>query len=116
MCPLPRALGLWLIRAADYDATRPSPNYNNFRRCAVGTRNMNQEAYENFVARIELEADRHPVLYRVRLSGMAVLGYAYVALILSLLLASLLVLSWMVLRGSGAAIAIKLGILVIPLV
>ncbi|MFL6619783.1 MAG: M48 family metalloprotease [Povalibacter sp.] len=77
---------------------------------------MTQEAYENFVARIELEADRHPVLYRVRLSGMAVLGYAYVALILSLLLASLLVLSWMVLRGSGAAIAIKLGILVIPLV
>src|SRR6187200_98504 len=77
---------------------------------------MNQEAYENFVARIELAADRNPVLYRLRLSGMAVLGYAYVALVLSVLIAALVLLGWMIIHHAGAAIAAKLGILIIPLV
>jgi Zn-dependent protease with chaperone function len=77
---------------------------------------VNQEAYENFVARIESQAERNPALYRMRLSAMAVLGYAYVALILLLLLAVLLLLGWMVVHHSGAAIAVKVGILVIPLV
>ena len=77
---------------------------------------MNQEAYENFVTRIETQAQRNPGLYRVRLGAMAVLGYAYVALILGLLLCVLALFAWMALHRSGAVIAVKLGILVVPLV
>ncbi len=77
---------------------------------------MNQEAYENFVTRIETQAQRNPGLYRVRLGAMAVLGYAYVALILGLLLCVLALFARMALHRSGAVIAVKLGILVVPLV
>lgn len=77
---------------------------------------MNQEAYEKFVARIEADAREHPSLYRLQLGGLAVLGYAYVAAILALLLLVLGGFGWMIIHGSGAAIAVKLGIFVIPLV
>ncbi|MBB6094118.1 Zn-dependent protease with chaperone function [Povalibacter uvarum] len=77
---------------------------------------MNQEAYENFVARIEAHAREHPSLYRLKLGGLAVLGYAYVAAILAMLLLVLGGFGWMILHGSGAVIAAKLGIFVIPLV
>ena len=77
---------------------------------------MNQEAYENFVARVEADAQRRPSLYRLQLGGLAVLGYAYVATILALLLLILAGLGWMVIHGSGAAIAVKLGLVVVPLV
>lgn len=77
---------------------------------------MDQEAYENFVARIEADAREHPSLYRLQLGGLAVLGYAYVATILALLLLVLGAFGWMIVHGSGAVVAVKLGIFVIPLV
>lgn len=77
---------------------------------------MNQEAYENFVARVEADAQRHPSLYRLQLGGLAVLGYAYVAAILALLLLVLAAFGWMIVHGSGAVVALKLGIFVVPLV
>jgi Zn-dependent protease with chaperone function len=77
---------------------------------------MNQEAYESFVARIEAESERQPALYKIRLGGMAVLGYAYVAGILLLLSAVLAAFGWMVIQRSGAVLAIKLSIFVIPLI
>ena len=77
---------------------------------------MNQEAYENFVARVEADAERRPSLYRLQLGGLAVLGYAYVLTILALLLLVLAGFGWMVVHGSGAVIAMKLGIIVVPLV
>jgi len=77
---------------------------------------MNQEAYENFVARVEADAQRRPALYRLQLGGLAVLGYAYVMAILALLLLVLAAFGWMVIHGSGAVIAVKLGIFVVPLV
>ena len=77
---------------------------------------MNQEAYENFVTRVEADAQRHPSLYRLQLGGLAVLGYAYVAAILALLLLVLAGFGWMIIHGSGAVVALKLGIFVVPLV
>jgi Zn-dependent protease with chaperone function len=77
---------------------------------------MNQEAYENFVARIEADAQRRPSLYRLQLGGLAVLGYAYVLAVLALLLLVLAGFGWMVIHGSGAVVAVKLGIFVVPLV
>lgn len=77
---------------------------------------MNQEAYENFVARVEADAERRPSVYRLRLGGLAVLGYAYVLAILALLLLVLAGFGWMIVNGSGAAVAVKLGIFVVPLV
>jgi len=77
---------------------------------------MNQEAYENFVARVEADAQRRPSLYRLQLGGLAVLGYAYVLAILALLLLVLAGFGWMVVHGSGAVAAVKLSIIVIPLV
>jgi Zn-dependent protease with chaperone function len=77
---------------------------------------MNQEAYENFVARVEADAQRRPSLYRLQLGGLAVLGYAYVMAILVLLLLVLAGFGWMIVHRSGAALAAKLAIIVIPLV
>ena len=77
---------------------------------------MNQEAYENFVARVEADAQRRPSLYRLQLGGLAVLGYAYVAAILALLLLVLAGFGWMIVHRSGAVIAAKLGIFLIPLI
>jgi Zn-dependent protease with chaperone function len=77
---------------------------------------MNQEAYENFVARVEADAQRRPSLYRLQLGGLAALGYAYVLAILALLLLVLAGFGWMVIHGSGAVVAVKLGIFVVPLV
>jgi Zn-dependent protease with chaperone function len=77
---------------------------------------MNQEAYENFVARVEADAQRRPSLYRLQLGGLAVLGYAYVMAILAVLLLVLAAFGWMVVHGSGTVIALKLGVFVVPLV
>jgi Zn-dependent protease with chaperone function len=85
-------------------------------RTAQEGRTMDQEAYENFVARVEADARRHPSLYRLQLGGLAVLGYLYVATILALLLLVLAAFGWMIVRGSGAILALKLSILVVPLV
>ena len=77
---------------------------------------MNQEAYENFVARIEAESQRNPAFYQIRLGGLAILGYAYVATVLLLLLGVLVLFGWMLMNRSGSVLAVKLGIVVIPLV
>ena len=82
----------------------------------AGKQNMNQEAYENFVARVEADAERSPALYRLKLGGLAVLGYAYVLAILVLLLSILAGFGWMIVHGSGGIIAAKGGFLLIPLV
>ena len=77
---------------------------------------MNQEQYENFIAGLEREAEQNPARYHWKLGGMATLGYAYIAAMLLALFAIVVALGWMVIHRSGAVLALKLGIFVVPLI
>jgi uncharacterized membrane protein YeiB len=77
---------------------------------------VKQEEYEAFVARIEQESERNPAAYTFKLGGMAVLGYAYIAVVLLALLAALGLFVWMCIHGQSAAVAVKLGLLILFLV
>ena len=77
---------------------------------------VKREQFEILVERLEQEAQRQPALYRARLGAMALLGYGYIAAILALLCLALALLIFIATRRSGAAIAIKLGILLVPLI
>ena len=77
---------------------------------------MNQEQYEAFVERLEQQSEHHPHIYRTKLGAMALLGYAYIAAILALLVVALALLVWLATKRSGAVIAIKLGIVLVPLI
>lgn len=77
---------------------------------------MNQQAYEALVERLEQESVQRPGWYRTRLGAMALLGYGYISGILLLLLAILALLILLATRGSGAVIAVKLGIVLVPLI
>ena len=77
---------------------------------------MNQEQYERLVASVERESQQHPALYKAKLGGMAALGYGYVGAVLALLVAALALFVWMLVHRSGAVLAVKLLIVVVPLV
>jgi Zn-dependent protease with chaperone function len=73
---------------------------------------MTRERYDALVARTEQYARQHPVAYRIRLGLLALFGYAYIWLILALILGLLALLLWWLARSpSGIAInaLIKLG-------
>lgn len=77
---------------------------------------MNREQYEALVERLEQESEHQPRLYRAKLGAMALLGYGYIAAILALLLLALALLAFVATQRSGAMIAVKLGIVLVPLV
>lgn len=77
---------------------------------------MNQEQYEALVGKLEHESVHRPGVYRAKLSAMALLGYGYIGGILGLLLAVLALLILMATQRSGAMIALKLGIVLVPLI
>ncbi|MBL8266982.1 M48 family metalloprotease [Steroidobacter sp.] len=77
---------------------------------------MNQEQYEALVDRLEQESEQRPGWYRTKLGGMALLGYGYIAGILLLLCAALVLLVMMVAKRSATAIAVKLGLILVPLI
>ncbi|HEY0681319.1 MAG TPA: M48 family metalloprotease [Steroidobacter sp.] len=77
---------------------------------------MNQEQFEALVERLEQESEQRPEWYRAKLGAMALLGYGYIAGMLVLLLAVLALLILMLTRRSGAVIAVKLGIVLVPLI
>lgn len=77
---------------------------------------MNREQYEALVERLEQESERQPGRYRAKLGAMALLGYGYIAAILALLFLALAVLAFVATQRSGAMIAIKLGIVLVPLI
>lgn len=77
---------------------------------------MNQQEYEALVERLEQESEQRPGWYRTKLGAMALLGYGYIAGILLLLFAVLALLILMATRSSGALIAVKLGIVLVPLI
>jgi Zn-dependent protease with chaperone function len=73
---------------------------------------MTRERYDALVARAEQYARSHPVAYRIRLGLLAVFGYAYIWLILALILGLLALLVWWLTQSpSGLALnaLIKLG-------
>ena len=77
---------------------------------------VNQEQYEALVQRLELQAEQSPRMYRVKLGAMALLGYGYIAGVLTLLLVAVALLALLAVQRSGAVIALKLGIVLVPLI
>lgn len=77
---------------------------------------VNQEQYEALVQRLELQAQHSPRLYRAKLGAMAILGYGYIAGVLTLLLVAVALLALLAVQRSGAVVALKLGIVLVPLI
>jgi len=77
---------------------------------------VNQQQYEALVERLERESEQRPGWYRLKLGAMALLGYGYIAGVLVLLFAVLALLILAATRGSGAVIAVKLGVVLVPLI
>lgn len=78
---------------------------------------MTQEQFESLVQRLELDSARDPRMYKLRLAGFALLGYAYIGAVLCLLL--LLVAGMLVLaaRGGGWILLLKkVGLVVAGLI
>lgn len=84
---------------------------------------MTRDQFDTLVARLEPYAQARPRAYRRSVGGLALLGYAYVLLMLTLLLGALAGLVWLVLlhpRGGtihlGVKLALVLGVLVFMIV
>jgi len=77
---------------------------------------VNHEQYEALVQRLEQQARLSPRLYRAKLGAMAMLGYGYIAGVLTLLLVAMALLALLAVQRSGAVIALKLGIVLVPLI
>lgn len=77
---------------------------------------VNQEQYEALVERLEQQAEHSPRIYRAKLGAMALLGYGYIAGVLTLLLVAVALLALLAVQRSGAMIALKLGIVLVPLI
>src|SRR5688500_10586295 len=54
---------------------------------------VNQEQFEALVQRLEQQAERSPGVYRAKLGAMALLGYGYIAGVLTLLLVAVALLA-----------------------
>ncbi len=76
---------------------------------------VNQEQFEALVQRLEQQAERSPGVYRAKLGAMALLGYGYIAGVLTLLLVVVALLALLAVQRSGAVVALKLGIVLVPL-
>jgi Zn-dependent protease with chaperone function len=78
---------------------------------------MTQEQFESLVQRLESDSARDPKMYKLRLTGFALLGYLYIGAVIGLLL--LLVAGMLVLamRGGGWILLLKkVGLVVIGLI
>src|SRR5262245_45272750 len=61
---------------------------------------VNQEQYEALVQRLEEQAERSPTVYRAKLGAMALLGYGYIAGVLTLLLVAVALLALLAVHRS----------------
>lgn len=77
---------------------------------------VNQEQYEALVQRLEQQSERSPRVYRAKLGAMALLGYGYIAGVLTLLLVAIALVALLAVQRSGAMVALKLGIVLVPLI
>ena len=77
---------------------------------------VNQEQYEALVQRLEQQSRHSPRVYRAKLGAMALLGYGYIAGVLTLLLVTVALLALLAVQRSGAMVALKLGIVLVPLI
>lgn len=74
---------------------------------------MTREEFDALVNRLEHEAERRPRAYKIRVFLLAILGYAYIFLIVGLLLLITGLLVWVVIasrRGGVIQVAWKLGV------
>lgn len=71
---------------------------------------MTNERFDEMVKRLEILAKNDPAKYRLRVALLAVLGYAYIAMVLAVLLALCLLLVWIAFSiGKANLIIIKVG-------
>lgn len=70
---------------------------------------MTHEHFESLVRRLEADARRAPRVYRLRVLALAMLGYAYVGVVLLVLLALLGGLGWLATQGKGMSLVVKGG-------
>lgn len=76
-----------------------------------------QDEFADLVKRIEAGADRNLTLYKVKLLLLAVLGYAYIFLVLAVLLLLAGLLFWAILSGKGLnSIVVNIEIALLVLV
>jgi Zn-dependent protease with chaperone function len=79
---------------------------------------MTREEFDTLVRRLEREAERRPRAYKIRVFLLALLGYAYIFLIVAVLLLLIGALAWMVIsvrRGGLIQVAGKLGVALLGL-
>ena len=68
---------------------------------------MTHKQFERLVGRLEADARRAPRSYRMRVLALAMLGYAYVGVVLLVLLALLGGLGWLATLGKGMGLVVK---------
>lgn len=118
---------MWRDRGAGRWICFPAAAFYDRRRCSarcfalvlpVAQKGMrvNQEQYETLVQRLEQQSRQSPRVYRAKLGAMALLGYGYIAGVLTLLLVAVALLALLAVQRSGAMIALKLGIVLVPLI
>ena len=71
---------------------------------------MTHQEFDALVSRLETFAERAPGRYRMRVALLACLGYAYLFLVLALLLAMLGLVAAAIMLGKGSLIFLKLAI------
>lgn len=79
---------------------------------------MTREEFDALVKRLEREAERRPKAYKIRVLLLALLGYAYIFLIVGLLLLLIGLLVWAAIsvkRGGVIQVAGKLGVALVGL-
>lgn len=76
-----------------------------------------RDEFADLVKRIEAGADRNPTLYKIKLLLLAMLGYAYIFLVLAVLLVLIGLLLWAILSGKGLnSIVVNIEIALLVLV
>lgn len=62
------------------------------------------------VARLETQGKEHPKAYKFRVFLLVLLGYAYVLLVLAVVIALIALLGWLAISGRGLYVIVKIGI------
>lgn len=73
-------------------------------------KSMSAEQFEELVQRLEVQALRDPKGYRLRVLGLAILGYAYLLFVLATLLVLFGILVWFIIEHGLNYGTVKLGI------
>jgi hypothetical protein len=68
---------------------------------------MTQDEFETLVRRLELDAEANPHSYRRKLGALALLGYVYIAGVLTFVFGGIALLCWLASVSPGVLLLIK---------